>query len=66
METRGFRDLIGEATKRWTDDGITAQFQMQVPAYFSRNTVHYGPETYIELRKVVTQTESDTRGDEEL
>jgi uncharacterized protein len=29
-----------------------AQFQMQVPPYFSRNTLHYGPETYIELRKV--------------
>jgi hypothetical protein len=56
--------LIGEATKRWIDDGITAQ--IQVPPYFSRNTVHYGPETYIELRTVVTQTESDTRGDEEL
>jgi hypothetical protein len=29
-----------------------AQFQMQVPPYYSRNTLHYGPETYIELRKV--------------
>jgi uncharacterized protein len=25
---------------------------MQVPPYYSRNTLHYGPETYIELRKV--------------
>jgi hypothetical protein len=29
-----------------------AQFQMQVPPYFSRNTLHYGSETYVELRKV--------------
>jgi putative CocE/NonD family hydrolase len=29
-----------------------AQFDMQVPPYFSRNTLHHGPETYIELRKV--------------
>jgi predicted acyl esterase len=29
-----------------------AQFQMQVPPYFSRNTLHYGAETYVELRKV--------------
>ncbi|MGA7313545.1 MAG: CocE/NonD family hydrolase [Silvibacterium sp.] len=28
-----------------------AQFQMQVPPYFSRNTLHYGAETYVELRK---------------
>ena len=32
-----------------------AQFQMQVPPYFSRNTLHYGVETYVELRKVVTR-----------
>lgn len=31
-----------------------AQFDMQVPPYFSRNSLHYGPETYIELRKVTT------------
>lgn len=29
-----------------------AQFGMQVPPYYSRNTVHYGPETYVELRMV--------------
>ena len=29
-----------------------AQFDMQVPPYFSRNTLHYGPDTYIELRRV--------------
>jgi hypothetical protein len=29
-----------------------AQFQMQVPPYFSRNTLHYGAESYIELRRV--------------
>ncbi len=33
-----------------------AQFQMQVPPYFSRNNLHYGAETYIELRKVPTQS----------
>jgi uncharacterized protein len=26
-----------------------AQFDMQVPPYFSRNTIHYGPETHVEL-----------------
>ncbi|HSZ57288.1 MAG TPA: CocE/NonD family hydrolase [Tepidisphaeraceae bacterium] len=29
-----------------------AQFDMQVPPYFSRNTLHYGPETYVEVRQV--------------
>src|SRR5262249_38792075 len=29
-----------------------AQFDMQVPPYFARNTIHYGPETYVELRRV--------------
>ena len=29
-----------------------AQFQMQVPPYFSRNTLHYGAESYIELMRV--------------
>jgi hypothetical protein len=29
-----------------------AQFQMQVPPYFSRNTLHYGAESHIELRRV--------------
>lgn len=28
-----------------------AQFDMQVPPYYSRNTLHYGPETYIELHR---------------
>jgi predicted acyl esterase len=28
-----------------------AQFDMQVPPYYSRNTLHYGPNTYIELRR---------------
>jgi putative CocE/NonD family hydrolase len=28
-----------------------AQFDMQVPPYFSRNSLHYGPDTYIELRR---------------
>ena len=27
-----------------------AQFDMQVPPYFSRNTIHYGPDTYLEVR----------------
>jgi hypothetical protein len=30
-----------------------AQFDMQVPPYYSRNTLHYGPDTYIELRRAV-------------
>ena len=30
-----------------------AQFEMHVPPYFSRNTLHHGPETYVELSKVV-------------
>jgi uncharacterized protein len=29
-----------------------AQFDMQVPPYFSRNTLHHGPETYLEVQKV--------------
>ncbi|OYX75588.1 MAG: acyl esterase [Rhizobiales bacterium 32-66-11] len=29
-----------------------AQFDMQVPPYYARNTLHYGPETYIELARV--------------
>jgi len=33
------------------------QFQMQVPPYFSRNTLHYGAETYVELSRVPTQAE---------
>lgn len=28
-----------------------AQFDMQVPPYFSRNTLHYGPDSYVELSK---------------
>jgi uncharacterized protein len=27
-------------------------FNLQVPPYFSRNTVHYGPDTYFELHRV--------------
>jgi putative CocE/NonD family hydrolase len=34
-----------------------AQFDMQVPPYFSRNTLHYGPETYVEVRKVAAPAE---------
>jgi uncharacterized protein len=30
-----------------------AQFDMQVPPYYARNTLHYGPDTYIELRRAV-------------
>lgn len=26
-----------------------AQFDMQVPPYFSRNTIHYGPDSYLEM-----------------
>lgn len=28
-----------------------AQFDMQVPPYYARNTLHYGPDTYIELTR---------------
>jgi uncharacterized protein len=28
------------------------QFDMQVPPYFSRNTIHYGPETYVAMHRV--------------
>jgi uncharacterized protein len=28
-------------------------FDLPAPPYFSRNTLHYGPDTYLELRKVV-------------
>ncbi len=27
-----------------------AQFDMQVPPYYARNTLHYGPDTFIEVR----------------
>ena len=27
-----------------------AQFDMQVPPYYSRNTLHYGPDTFLEVR----------------
>jgi len=29
-----------------------AHFPLQVPPYFARNTLHYGPETYLELHQV--------------
>jgi putative CocE/NonD family hydrolase len=29
-----------------------AQFEMQVPPYYSRNKLHYGSETYVQLRSV--------------
>ena len=29
-----------------------AHFHMQVPPYFSRNTLHYGPNTYIEIQQI--------------
>ena len=29
-----------------------AQFEMQVPPYYSRNTIHYGPYSYLELSRV--------------
>jgi predicted acyl esterase len=29
-----------------------AQFDMQVPPYFARNTIHYGPDTYVEMHQV--------------
>jgi predicted acyl esterase len=30
-----------------------AHFDMQVPPYFARNTMHYGPDTYVEMRQVL-------------
>jgi uncharacterized protein len=36
-----------------------AQFDMQVPPYFSRNKLHHGPDTYMEVRKVPAKL--DTR-----
>ncbi len=32
-----------------------AQFDMQVPPYYARNTIHYGPETYLEVWAAHTQ-----------
>jgi len=29
-----------------------AQFDMQVPPYFARNTMHYGADTYVEMHQV--------------
>lgn len=34
-----------------------AQFDMQVPPYFARNTLHYGPDTFIELRRAAAAAE---------
>jgi hypothetical protein len=28
------------------------QFDMQVPPYFSRNSIHYGEDSYLELERV--------------
>jgi predicted acyl esterase len=35
-----------------------AQFDMQVPPYFSRNAIHYGPDTFLEVRVVQVDTNS--------
>lgn len=35
-----------------------AQFDMQVPPYFSRNAIHYGPDTFLEVRVVQADTSS--------
>ena len=35
-------------------------FDMQVPPYFARNTLHYGPETYVELRRVGAAASPET------
>jgi hypothetical protein len=37
-----------------------AQFDMQVPPYFSRNTLHYGPDTFLEVR--VARLNDDSGG----
>lgn len=31
-----------------------AQFDMQVPPYYARNTLHYGPDSYVELRRAAS------------
>ncbi|HWJ73306.1 MAG TPA: CocE/NonD family hydrolase [Kaistia sp.] len=31
-----------------------AQFDMQVPPYFARNTIHYGADSFIEMRRVAS------------
>ena len=33
-----------------------AHFDMQVPPYFSRNTLHYGSQTFIELQQVIPKS----------
>jgi predicted acyl esterase len=35
-----------------------AQFDMHVPPYFSRNAIHYGPDTFLEVRAVQGGSES--------
>jgi putative CocE/NonD family hydrolase len=30
-----------------------AQFDVQVPPYFSRNTLHYGPDSFVEMRRAL-------------
>ena len=37
-----------------------AQFDMQVPPYFSRNAIHYGPDTWLEVRGVGVQRRAAT------
>ena len=36
------------------------QFDMQVPPYFSRNAIHYGPDTWLEVRGVGVQRRAAT------
>jgi len=38
-----------------------AQFDMQVPPYFARNTVHYGPDSFVEMRRVAAATDAPSR-----
>jgi len=40
-----------------------AQFDMQVPPYFARNTIHYGPETYLEMRAARSRAGTNSRAD---
>lgn len=35
-------------------------FDLPVPPYFSRNTLHYGPQTYLELHRVSSGSEPDS------
>jgi uncharacterized protein len=39
-----------------------AQFAMQVPPYYSRNAIHYGADTYLEVQRAPDRSEINHRG----